>query len=88
MLIAEKGWFIFFIKNIAQHASLVYGINNTDCWAQNGCTLSCVFMPLKGLFFNKQDEKLGDKLLCVYFSFLFLSIGPVVHLWFGSPLSC
>ena len=73
---------------IAQHVSLVYDISNTDCWAQNGCTLGCVFMTLKGLFLRNRMRSWVTNCCMSIFSFLFLLVGPVVHLWFGSPLSC
>ena len=69
------------------HSCRVYGITYTGCWAQNGNTQSCFHNP-KAPNFNKQGEKLSEKVLCVYF-FLnpLLSIQLVLLLPFGSPLN-
>ena len=47
------------------HSCRVYDITYTGCWAQNGNTQSCFHNP-KAPNFNKQGEKLCEKVLCVY----------------------
>ena len=37
--------------------------------------------------FNREDQKSCDELLCVYFLFLFLLIGPNGSSSFGAPLN-
>ena len=73
-----------------------------DCWAQNGSTQSHVFQTFKDQFLtNRMRNQAKKKLLWVHFlkkkllwvHFLlyryiyFLLMGPMMLLWFGSPLT-
>ena len=63
-----------------------------DCWAQNGSTQSC-FPNFQRSIFNEQDEKPSKKtpavstLSIIHIYIYFLLMGPMMLLWFGSPLT-
>ena len=62
-----------------------------DCWAQNGSTQSC-FPNFQRSIFNEQDEKPSKRNLLrvhflLYIYIYFLLMGPMMLLWFGSPIT-
>ena len=64
------------------HTGLVCYIINKDCWAQNNCDHSCIFM-----IFTSNGTRNRTKTCCMNIFVPFLSITTVMLLWFGSPLS-
>ena len=44
------------IHTSAAHASLLYDVTDTDCWAQNGSAHSRVFMTLKHRFLPNRTK--------------------------------
>ena len=54
-------------NTFATHASLVSDVTDIDCSVQTGSSRGRVFSKFQTSSFDKQDEKLSSKLLCVYF---------------------
>ena len=86
----DKGWLVIVFDIFVRHSFLVRDITDTDCWAQNGSTHSCVLTAFRHWCvtnrtrFNKQGEKLSNKLLCICFLFHCYWCG--FWCFFSSPL--
>ena len=85
---SRERWFCDVFDTLATHAGLVHDIIDSNCWAQNGSTHGHVFTAFKHKFWSshKEDKKSSGLLLFVFF-LLFLLIGPIMFLWFSSPLT-
>ena len=59
----------YVFDTLVTHANHVYNITDTDYWAGNGSTHCHVFTTFKGRFFNKQNQELNEKLLCLFCKF-------------------